>query len=162
MAKLYKAEIVRRVCSGVTARQIDYWVTTMVLQPAKYIETARRGRKFYLFGFEEIVQIQIVANLRRAGVSLQTIRGAIERLRKRRGQQWQSAWLVTDGKKIYQGTDDPEIVESLSKGESGQMAFALIAIEGTKKLVESRLKDCEPTDVRRFAGEARKWAAQSA
>ncbi len=159
--ELYKAGDVRTVCAGVTLRMLDYWVESDVIQPARYIDTNNRHRRIYLFSFEDIVRIKLVKSLREARVSLQQIRTVIRKLQTRRGDAWQSAWLITDGKKIYEATDDPATVKSLAKGETGQLAFSILAVGGAKQLIHKKLTQCNPVDVARYDGIVKTWRKSS-
>ncbi len=138
-------------------RMLDYWVESGVIEPSRYLETDRRGRTIYLFSFEDIVRIQLVKSLRDSGISLQQIRTAISRLRGRRGKAWLASWLITDGKGIYQPTDDPRIVESLVKGETGQLAFAIVAFGPIRQIVHQRLTTRDPVDLSRYDATLKKW-----
>ena len=166
-AHRYAAVVVCRVC-GVTARMLDYWVSTGVIEPAAVFECesdageTRRRRAYHLFDIRTLVQVKIVKELRDAGVSLQRIRFAIDKLRRKRGASWQSAWIVTDGRTVYKQTDNPAVLESLAKGEGGQKAFSVIALGATYRHVESSLKECKPFPLKRFRGAVKPWSARIA
>ena len=93
-------------------------------------------------------------SLRDAGIALSRIAAAVKLLKNKRGKAWQSAWIVTDGREIYEVTDDPNIVESLSKREVGQLAFSLVAVGAAQAQVQSELgtKRCTPVDATRYDG----------
>ena len=64
---------------GVTERQIRYWTKKSILTPS-----VRRGSGrgcVHLFGFDDIVEARIVADLRKRGCSLQKLRRAVGTLR---------------------------------------------------------------------------------
>jgi DNA-binding transcriptional MerR regulator len=153
MMTLYRTSDLCRVCK-ITTRTLDYWVQRGVIDPAGTITTSKRRRTFHLFDFQDIVRAKVVKSLRDSGVSLARIMVAVEALKGRRGKSWQSAWLVTDGRGIYEVTDDPRIVESLTKGEVGQLAFSMVAIAATQEQVRTDLiaKECRPADPKRYDG----------
>ncbi|MCH8822009.1 MAG: MerR family transcriptional regulator [Planctomycetes bacterium] len=155
--RLYKAQDVKQVCRGVTLRMLDYWVESGVIKPTMFLETNRRKRTIYLFSFQDLVRIQFVKSLRDSGISLQRIRSAISLLKGRRGKIWQADWLISDGKNLFSPTDDPRAVELLVKGETGQLAFSIVAFGPIQQLVKKRLTECQPVDISRFDAEIKKW-----
>jgi len=158
----YGSLVACAVCQ-VTPRMLDYWVTTGVIRPAAVFESAyndrgeKRRRAYHLFGFEELVQIKIVKDLRDAGVSLQRIRFAIERLREETGNAWQKAWIATDGKKLYRAMVDPQQVVSLMKRETGQLVFSIIAVPSACEHVRSALRPGDVFRPSQFRGKLLSW-----
>lgn len=145
---LFKAEDIRNAC-GISQRQLDYWVERGYVHPTKISMTERR---IFFFSFEEVVRIRLMKSLRDAGVSLQRIRTAISELRKRKGNDWQSAWVVTDGRKLFEVSEDGSSLRSLSKGERGQFAFSLIAIGSAWSEIQTAQDrgTISPVDINRF------------
>ncbi len=157
--RFYKAEHVLATCPGMTRRKLDYWVETGVIQPSRVLETNRRRRKYFLFSFDDLVRIRIVDGLRRSGVSLESIRRVVARLTRLKGKRWQRAWLVTDGRNLYQVTNDPSVLESLSRKENGQMLFAIVAVGDTIQSTNTRLREreCTPVNLSRYDATSRAW-----
>lgn len=162
----YAAGTACNLC-GVTARMLDYWVTTEVIQPVGVFECdyedrqARRRKAYHLFDYATLVQIKIVKDLRDVGLSLQRIRYAIQKLRKKRGKAWQAAWIVTDGRDILDYVDTPDTVESLAKGETGQLVFSVIALGATKERIQNALDRnpdrFRPFEKEQYRGTIKKW-----
>lgn len=155
----YKAEHVLAVCPGMTRRKLDYWVETGVIQPSRVLETNRRGRKYFLFSFDDLVRIRIVDGLRKSGVSLEAIREVVTRLTRLEGKRWQRAWLVTDGRSLYRVTKDPAVLQSLSRQENGQLVFAMVAVGDTIQTTNARLEagECNPVNLSRYDATSRAW-----
>ena len=162
----YSAGTACNLC-GVTPRMLDYWVTTEVIQPVRVFECdyedrqAGRRKAYHLFDFETLVQIKIVKDLRDAGLSLQGIRYAIRCLRNKHGQTWQAAWIAIDGKNILDRGDSPNVLESLAKGESGQLVFSVIALGATKKRIQRELDQnpgqYRPFQIEQYRGKIKTW-----
>ena len=135
MEQLYTAQTACKV-AGISQRCLDYWITTKLISPHSDYKAA--GRKLFLFGFRELVQLRVVSAFRRAGLSLQKIRTAIEAVRKTSGKDWQACWLVTDGKNAYVANSSTSL-ETISGPRSGQMAFSILALGPTQKEVQNKL-----------------------
>lgn len=155
--KLYPAREVRQVCPGVTLRMLDYWVDQKVITPTQVLITNRRQKLIYLFSFEDMVRIRLVKSLRDAGISLQKIRKAIKKLQNTRSKAWKASWMMTDGQTLYEPTDNPDVVESMARGEKGQLVLSIIAIASTKKDVRAKLDRCEPIKLSRYDGTPKSW-----
>ena len=153
----YTSKVVRSICPGVSHRMLDHWVDSNVIDPSMVLVTHARQKHIYLFGFEDIVRIRLVKSLRDSGISLHKIRNAIGHLRTKRQKAWHAAWIVTDGGKLYEATDDPKVVESLTRGEMGQFVLSVIALQSTKDFVRERLEEYDPIDLSRYDGELCDW-----
>jgi DNA-binding transcriptional MerR regulator len=154
--KLYKSDVACDVC-GITPRTLDYWVTTGVIAPSKGMRTKTHQRKYFLFTFEDLVRLKMVKGLRDAGASLGSIRTAISMLKEQPGSAWRKAWLITDGKSVFRPTNNVGILESLSKRESGQLAWSIIAVGKTQKWMRRKLKRYEEVNTDRFNATVLSW-----
>jgi DNA-binding transcriptional MerR regulator len=68
-----------RALTGLSPRQLQYWDERRFLSPSL---SRRRGKgRRRLYDFRDLVSLRVAADLRREGVSLQLIRGAVEHLR---------------------------------------------------------------------------------
>ena len=67
--------LVRRI-TGATARQLDYWSWSGFLEPSSVTGNKRH------YSFEDVVRIMAVMRLKEAGLSLQAIRKAIDKLKQ--------------------------------------------------------------------------------
>jgi len=99
--------------SGVSLRQLQWWDEQGVVSP-----THSGHRRLYLP--EEVVEIAVIAELRRKGISLQRIRRVLRFLQKEMGKRlFESVkngaeiHLLTDGKNIYLEDNDRRIVNIL-------------------------------------------------
>ncbi len=160
---LYQSHVVCGVCR-ITPRTLDYWITTEVIRPSHFYEPKDARRILFLFTFDDLVRIRIVKSLRDAGVSLQQVRHAISHLRQKHGRMWQAEWIVTDGKHVFRATPQDQVFESLSKRETGQLVFSVIALNQAKKRVAKTLtrKRFQPFDEARYDGKVRTFRRRRA
>ncbi len=156
----YSAKVACQAC-GVTARQLDYWITSGVIEPTRVLEcerqdaTRKRRRAYHLFDFKVLLRIKLVGDLRQAGASLQRIRDALKRLSGRRVAG--ATWLVTDGKGVFQPTNDPACLESMANQETGQFVFAAIVVGTARDHVKRQLARCERFPHDRYHGVLKQW-----
>lgn len=147
-----------------TRRRLNYWVERGLIVPAKvYVpqQSLSRaggittGRRDFLFGFSELVQIQLVKCLRDLGVSLQRIKVAVEMLREREGADWHKAWLLTDGQDVF--VRDDGRLSALTGPNTGQFALAVVPLER----VVRRVRETLPTyKNQRFRFDGRRYHGQ--
>lgn len=135
MSDLYGAQTACRV-ARISQRCLDYWVTTELLAPHSVYQG--ESRTFFLFSFRELVQLRAISAFRKAGLSLQKIRSAIQKLRSRGQAEWQAGWLVTDGNHAY-FAHNPATLEALTGSGSGQLAFSVLALGDTNREVKAKL-----------------------
>jgi DNA-binding transcriptional MerR regulator len=69
MEDVYSTEQVRKL-TGATPNQLKYWVRTRLVSPI------RNGRASY-YSFKDVVKLQVLADLRRNGLSLQKVRRGV-------------------------------------------------------------------------------------
>ncbi len=108
----YSSQDVSRV-SGVSLRQLQWWDEQGVVSPNH--DAHRR-----LYAPEEVIEVSVIAELRRKGFSLQKIRRVLKFLQKEMGKRLFEAvrngaeiHLLTDGKNIYLEDNDHRIVNLL-------------------------------------------------
>ena len=92
---------------GVTLRQIQYWDERGFIRPSVRLAEGRGTKRLY--SFSDLVQLKVVKDLTRRGLSLQRIRRCLKPLR--RGipgsiQPLDSLRYVTDGERIFVLTND--------------------------------------------------------
>ena len=99
--------------SGVSLRQLQWWDEQGVVSP-----THSGHRRLYQQ--EEVIEVAVIAELRRKGFSLQKIRRVLKFLQKEMGKRlFESVkngaeiHLLTDGKNIYLEDNDRRIVNIL-------------------------------------------------
>src|ERR1044071_2084936 len=99
-AQGFNSSEVARIC-GVSLRQLQWWDERSVVSP-------RQDGHKRIYMTEEVVEISVIAELRRKGFSLQKIRRVLRFLQKDMGKRLSEAiastsdvHLLTDGKSIY-------------------------------------------------------------
>lgn len=107
--------------SGVTYRQLDYWVRTGVVHVT--IGTVGGSRR-RLFSFSDVVEVRAVRTFVASGVRLSTVRRAVDRLRLEMSSttSMASVRLVTDGRQLFRF--EPATDSLVNLDGSGQLAFA--------------------------------------
>ena len=112
----FSSQDVARV-AGVSMRQLQWWDEQGVVSPT------HTGHK-RLYEPEEVIEVAIIAELRRKGFSLQKIRRVMRFLQKEMGkrlfdsvQNGAEVHLLTDGKNIYLEENDRRIVNILKNAK---------------------------------------------
>lgn len=100
--------------TGVTLRQLQWWDEQNVVSPMQH------GHR-RLYQFHEVIEVHLITELRRKGISLQKIRRVLRFLQKelRKGlfesiQNGHEAHLLTDGKNIYFEDNHQRIIDILN------------------------------------------------
>jgi RNA polymerase sigma factor (sigma-70 family) len=63
---------------GISYRQLDYWARTELVRPS--IQDAQGSGTQRLYSFQDLVELRVIKKLLDAGVSLQRVRKAVDRL----------------------------------------------------------------------------------
>ena len=110
--ELYTSNDVARI-SGVSLRQLQWWDERKVVSP-------RQDGHKRVYVLEEVVEISVIAELRRKGFSLQKIRRVLKYLQREMGKRLGDAvasdaevHLLTDGKSIFLEESPDRIIELL-------------------------------------------------
>jgi DNA-binding transcriptional MerR regulator len=111
--------------SGVSLRQLQWWDEQGVVSPS---HTGHRR----LYQPEEVIEVAVIAELRRKGFSLQKIRRVLRFLQKEMGKRlFESVkngaeiHLLTDGKNIYLEDDDRRIINILKNARQPMIAVCV-------------------------------------
>jgi DNA-binding transcriptional MerR regulator len=111
-SRSYPSSEVARI-GGVSLRQLQWWDERKVVSPR------HEGHK-RVYSPEEVVEITVIAELRRKGFSLQKIRRVLRFLQREMGKrlsdvlsQESQLHLVTDGKSIYLEESQERIIDIL-------------------------------------------------
>jgi DNA-binding transcriptional MerR regulator len=122
---------VARIC-GVSLRQLQWWDERHVVSPRQ-----NGHRRVYLP--EEVVEISVIAELRRKGFSLQKIRRVMRFLQRDMGRRLSEALaassdihLLTDGKTIYLEDAPDRIIDLLKNAR--QAMFLVSVTDQVKRL----------------------------
>ncbi len=131
--------------TGITPRQLQWWDERGIVVPR------RQGHR-RVYGWEELVTVAVICQLRRRGFSLQRVRKVIGLLQREFGTSLAATvraaseyHLLTDGTHLYLRTSARQVVDLLKNARQPMLAI------------------CLSDEVRRVRGEiqARKKAAGS-
>jgi DNA-binding transcriptional MerR regulator len=124
--------------AGVSLRQLQWWDERRVVSPTH--EGHRR-----VYSAAEVIEITVIAELRRKGFSLQKIRRVLRFLSKEMGrrlsevlQSNSSLHLVTDGKSIYLEDENTRIIDILKNAR--QPMFIVCVSDQVRRLGENDRK----------------------
>lgn len=127
----YNSSDVARIC-GVSLRQLQWWDERNVVSP-------RQDGHKRVYMPEEVVEISVIAELRRKGFSLQKIRRVLRFLQKDMGKRLSEAisatsevHLLTDGKTIYLEETPNRIIDLLKNAR--QPMFLVCVTDQVKRL----------------------------
>jgi DNA-binding transcriptional MerR regulator len=127
----YNSSEVARIC-GVSLRQLQWWDERNVVSP-------RQDGHKRIYMAEEVVEISVIAELRRKGFSLQKIRRVLRFLQKDMGKRLSEALestsdihLLTDGKSIYLEEAPNRIIDLLKNAR--QPMFLVCVTDQVKRL----------------------------
>jgi len=123
--RTYSSADVSRI-SGVSLRQLQWWDERKVVSPR------HEGHK-RLYLTEEVVEVTVIAELRRKGFSLQKIRRVLRFLQREMGKRLAEVagsesdlHLLTDGKSIYLEDDAARIID-IFKGAKQPMFLVCVS-----------------------------------
>src|SRR5580700_532807 len=127
----FNSSDVSRIC-GVSLRQLQWWDERNVVSP-------RQDGHKRVYMTEEVVEISVIAELRRKGFSLQKIRRVLRFLQKDMGKRLSDALasasdvhLLTDGKSIYLEDASDRIIDLLKNAR--QPMFLVSVSDQVKRL----------------------------
>src|SRR5450631_889481 len=127
----YNSSDVARIC-GVSLRQLQWWDERNVVSPRQ-----DGHRRVYLP--QEVIEVSVIAELRRKGFSLQKIRRVLRFLQKDMGKRLSDALaseseihLLTDGKSIYLEEATDRIIDLLKNAK--QPMFLVCVTDQVKRL----------------------------
>jgi len=133
----YNSSDVSRIC-GVSLRQLQWWDERNVVSP-------RQDGHKRVYMTEEVVEISVIAELRRKGFSLQKIRRVLRFLQKDMGKRLSDALssssevhLLTDGKSIYLEEAPHRIIDLLKNAR--QPMFLVSVSDQARRLTETERK----------------------
>jgi DNA-binding transcriptional MerR regulator len=130
-AQGFNSSDVARIC-GVSLRQLQWWDERSVVSP-------RQDGHKRIYMAEEVVEISVIAELRRKGFSLQKIRRVLRFLQRDMGKRLSDALsgssdvhLLTDGKSIYLEEAPNRIIDLLKNAR--QPMFLVCVTDQVKRL----------------------------
>nr|WP_281500423.1 MerR family transcriptional regulator [Gordonia alkaliphila] len=110
----FRAPAVQAI-AGVTYRQLDYWARTGVIEPSVRSATGSGSQRLY--SFTDIVIVKLIKRLLDTGISLQSVRKAIDLVRSRDPESLSEITLIGDGATIYELSEDGDIIDILAGGQ---------------------------------------------
>ncbi len=130
-AQGFNSSEVARIC-GVSLRQLQWWDERSVVSP-------RQDGHKRIYMTEEVVEISVIAELRRKGFSLQKIRRVLRFLQRDMGKRLSEAitapsdvHLLTDGKSIYLEEAPNRIIDLLKNAR--QPMFLVCVTDQVRRL----------------------------
>ena len=133
-ARTFSSSDVSRIAQ-VSLRQLQWWDERKVVSPR------HEGHK-RVYAPEEVIEITVIAELRRKGFSLQKIRRVLRFLQREMGKrlsevldQNSDLHLVTDGKTIYLEEQRERIIDILKNAK--QPMFLVCVSDQVRRLGES-------------------------
>ena len=136
-SEIYTSTDVARI-SGVSLRQLQWWDERNVVSPRQ-----DGHRRVYLPN--EVIEVSVIAELRRKGFSLQKIRRVLRFLQKDMGKRLSDALaaqseihLLTDGKTIYLEEAPDRIVDLLKNAR--QPMFLVSVTDQVRRLTAAAQK----------------------
>jgi len=150
-SELYTSTSVARIC-GVSLRQLQWWDERNVVSPRQ-----DGHKRVYLA--EEVLEVSVIAELRRKGFSLQKIRRVLRFLQKDMGKRLSEALqsdspvhLLTDGRSIYLEESPDRIIDLLKSAR--QPMFLVCVSDQVQRLLQG-LKKPAKSEAGRPARKAR-------
>jgi DNA-binding transcriptional MerR regulator len=148
----YNSSEVARICS-VSLRQLQWWDERNVVSP-------RQDGHKRIYMPEEVVEISVIAELRRKGFSLQKIRRVLRFLQKDTGKRLSEALaattdihLLTDGKSIYLEEAPNRIIDLLKNAR--QPMFLVCVTDQVKRIAAAAERKPAKSEMASVARKAR-------
>jgi len=145
--EVYTSGDVARI-AGVSLRQLQWWDERNVVSPRQ--EGHRR-----VYRPQEVVEVSVIAELRRKGFSLQKIRRVLRFLQKEMGKRISDAvakdgdvHLITDGKNIYLEDQPDRVIDVLKNAK--QPMFLVCVTDQLRRFQNSANR--KPTTSERAGG----------
>src|SRR5712692_4392137 len=152
-AQSFNSSDVARIC-GVSLRQLQWWDERKVVSP-------RQDGHKRVYEPEEVVEISVIAELRRKGFSLQKIRRVLKYLQREMGKRLGDAQasesevhLLTDGKSIFLEESPDRIIDLLKNAR--QPMFLVCVTDQLRRFAAAPLRKPAKSET---AGAARKARA---
>jgi predicted RNase H-like HicB family nuclease len=134
---------------GITYRQLDYWDKTGLVRPSVKQAGGKGSRRVY--SFEDLVELRVIANLRKVGVSMLAVRRAARYIRQHfvnLDRPLARLALVVDGKSVLvRTTDHKHLVDATLEGQL-VISFAVAPIVDTLRDKVTELQAPRTIEVR--------------
>jgi DNA-binding transcriptional MerR regulator len=113
--------------TGATTSQLDHWDATDLLWPSLH-RPRTDGGSMRLYGIEDLMEMRVLVELRRQGLTLQRIRLGLAYLRFRLPEirrPMKELVLETDGHTMFAVIGEDEVVDTLAAGQQVVCRVAL-------------------------------------
>jgi len=147
----YTSTDVARIC-GVSLQQLQWWDERSVVSPRQ-----DGHKRVYLA--QEVLEVSVIAELRRKGFSLQKIRRVLRFLQKDMGKRLSDALnsdaethLLTDGKSIYLEEAPDRIIDLL---KNARQPMFLVCVSDQVRRLSQAMKKPARSEVGRAVRKAR-------
>ena len=98
----------------ISYRQLDYWARKGLVVPSLAVAAGQGSRRRY--SFADVVALRTVAELQRAGVSLQALQNVVKELRRLEpGVSLATVRLVVDGNDVLLLNDQAQVLSMLAR-----------------------------------------------
>ncbi len=126
--------------TGINRKTLHYWDKTGFLSPT--VEMAHGAGSRKLYGFCDLVSIQVALELRDHGISLQGLRRVMEYLQKSKHLEHAltETFLITDGLDVYERRGE-EILSVLRNPGQGKFAFVVLDLGLTVANLRHRIEE---------------------
>ena len=148
----YTSNDVARI-SGVSLRQLQWWDERKVVSP-------RQDGHKRVYVPEEVVEISVIAELRRKGFSLQKIRRVLKYMQKEMGKRLGDALasetdvhLLTDGRSIFLEESPDRIIDLLKNAR--QPMFLVCVTDQLRRFTATPLRKPAKSEMASAARKAR-------
>ena len=125
---------------GITYRQLDYWTRTGLIEPS--VQPASGSGTQRLYSFNDLLQLKMIKSLIDAGASLQSVRKAIDYVRKHVDDDWSKVTIVASGNDVYACTSDADILDLLRNGQG--VLGAMVAVDTIRQQLNGTLRELRP------------------
>lgn len=127
--------------TGVSYRQLDYWVRTSLISPSITEDESPGGRRRYSYG--DLIELKLITTLLENGIKLENIRAAFNYVRDQLGEDLSSAKLVIAGDTAVLVRENDELIDVVSQYK-GQGVLNFLDLDSVKEEVDGAIVDLFP------------------
>ena len=109
----YSGAIAQQV-AGITYRQLDYWANKHIVEPSLHASHGSGTRRLY--SYTDILLLGVAKRLIDAGINLTNIALIIAKLRRQPLEAFSHTFIMSDGHKVMECTDDMSIIDMMREG----------------------------------------------
>lgn len=109
----YSGAIAQQV-AGITYRQLDYWANKHIVEPSLHASHGSGTRRLY--SYTDILLLGVAKRLIDAGINLTNIALIIAKLRRQPLEEFSHTFIMSDGHKVMECTDDMSIIDMMREG----------------------------------------------